>query len=126
MRKTLILLLSLLISGFSCTESIKPAGTNCLTGTIIGNGGTAEGYLIKVTDPQGKEIETGSVTITSKTYSNVIMTLELPGIDDWQIGDKIYFEISETPESRDSYICQDLYPAAPPYNLINISTRECL
>ena len=110
----------------SCTDSVKPASAFCLTGTIIGNGCTAEGYLIEVTDRKGKEIEVGSVTIANKTYLNVIMSLKLPGTYDWQIGDKIYFEISENPVSRDSYTCQDLYPAAPPNNLINVSKNNCL
>jgi len=121
-----ILLLSLFIMAFSCSETLKPESSDCLSGIIIGNGCTAEGYLIEVTDLKDKDIEVGSVTIASTKYFNVIMSHELPGTDEWQIGDKIYFEISEIPVEQDSYICQDLYAAAPPYNLIRISQNNCL
>ena len=70
--------------------------------------------MIEVTDLKDKEIEVASVTIANKTYFNVIMSLELPDRDDWQVGDKIYFEISEIQVEKDSYFCQDLYLTAPP------------
>jgi len=108
---------------FGCSDTLEPENPNCLTGVIIGNGCTAEGYLIEVTDLRGKVIEIGTVTMASKTYFNVIMTF--PGTPDWQIGDKIYFEISEIPAEK-NYICQDLYAAAPLYNLIRISKNKCL
>ncbi len=54
------------------------------------------------------------------------MNLGFPDSDVWQIGDKIYFDISNTPVEKNSYLCQDFYLSAPPYNLIKISKSECL
>lgn len=126
MKNLLILLLSVLIMGFSCTDSTKPVSRNCLSGVIIGNGCTNEGFLIDVAELKDEEIEVASVKITNKTYFNVIMSLRLPNEDYWQVGDIIYFEISEIPVEKDSYFCQDLYLTAPTYNLIRISKNNCL
>lgn len=116
-------MMALVLIGMGCAENVTSESRNCLSGVIIGNGCTNEGYLIEVRDLKGKEIEVGSVTMGSQTYSKVIMFF--PGTDDWLVGDKIYFEISEIPVEK-YLICQDFYATAPHYNLITISKNNCL
>ncbi|WP_114751171.1 hypothetical protein [Pleomorphovibrio marinus] len=113
MKNLLILLLSPLILGWSCAESASPESSNCLSGVIIGHGCTNEGYLIEVFDLKGKEIEVGSVAFADKTYFNVIMSLELPDTNDWQTGDKLYFQISEIPVKNIIYVRMHMRPHLP-------------